>query len=433
MVQEPPLHVVLVDNYLSLMRCGISAISSTLANGLASRGHTVTVYTEKRFRCKTVYPLNESVAVRFYRFTDKNLRIQKLREEIRTLNPDVCVPLFPDSRHLTWAVTLLGSGVPFVYSERHSPETIENVFWSKKGRLAALSGADRIHLQLSSFVASVPDHLQSRVCVINNPAPSVQGQADPVGGSGRKRLLWLARFQEETKQCRVAINAFASLANKHPDWDLHIAGDGPDKKLVHACAASFPLKGRIVFHGESKDVFSHYLASQLFCISSRTEGMPNTLLEALACGLPSVGFAKCEGIPDLIVPGENGLMAEEMTAACLAKNLDILMSDAEARKRMGDNARKVQQTHSLTAFMDAWEELLYDAAACKGNTVMDEFSQEPFASMARLSSMARREWLWRDFGDPFPGSFEHGFEYCISKLYALCLKIKLLLLPLGKR
>ncbi|MDR1359370.1 MAG: glycosyltransferase [Deltaproteobacteria bacterium] len=405
-----PLHILLVDNYLSNTRGGISAISSALANGMADRGHRVTLYTTATWKRRSLYPLRGKVDLRFYRFTDKNLKIQKLREELRRLNPDVCAPLLPDGRHLVWAVTLLGSGIPLLYSEHHSPWIIEKEWWSRKGRLAVLSGADRIHLLLPSFAASVPEWLLPIVRVIPNPAPGIKEQADAAGrGSGRKRLLWLARLQEPLKQCRLALDAFALLAARFPEWDMHVVGDGPDRKMIHKHAASLGLSKRLVLHGEATDVFPHYLAAQLFCISSRAEGMPNTLLEAQACGLPAVGFAGCDGVAELIRPGENGLLAEEMSTACLAGRLSELMGDAEARTRMGENARLVSTEYSLNGFLDAWENLFHETSACKGHTVMDAFAEEPFASMARLSAVARREWLWRDFGMPMPGSFE---AYC---------------------
>jgi glycosyltransferase involved in cell wall biosynthesis len=404
------LHIVLVDNYLSHTRCGISAISSALANGMAGRGHQVTLYTKKTWRKKSLYPLHPEVRLRFYRFTDNNLKIQKLREELRALNADACCPLLPDSRHLVWAVTLLGSGIPLLYSEHHSPWIIEREWWSRKGRLAALSGADRIHLLLPSFAESVPDFLRPIVRIIPNPAPVVNGQADVTGRpDGRKRLLWLARMQEDLKQCRMAMDAFSLLAGKHGDWDFHVVGDGPDAKRVRAHAASLRLGDRLVLHGGTDAPLPHYLGAQLFCISSRVEGLPNTLLEAQASGLPAVGFAACEGVADLVRPGENGLLAEAMTAESLAQSLDMLMGDEAARRAMGERALAVRETHSMKKFLDAWEELFMETAACKGHTAMDSFREEPFASMARLSAAARREWLWRDFGMPMPGSFE---AYC---------------------
>lgn len=402
---EKKLHILLVDNYLSHTRNGISAISSALANGMAERGHHVTVYTEKTWLRKSLYPLRQDVDLRFYRFTENNLKVQKLREELRMLDPDVCCPLLPDSRHLVWAVTLLGSGIPLLYSEHHSPWHIEKEWWSRKGRLAALSGADRIHLLLPSFAESVPEFLRPLVRIIPNPAPPVTMQADVTGGE-RKCLLWMARLQEPLKQCRLAMDAFALLAEKHPDWDFHVVGDGPDGKSIRAHAASLRLGKRLTLHTSTNNPLSYYLKAQLFCISSYVEGMPTTVLEAQACGLPVVGFTACTGVSDLIRPGENGLLADEMNAKGLAQQLDVLMGDASMRRAMGERALEVRQTYSLKKILDIWEKTFAETARCKGHTVMDSFQDEPFASMSRLSSAARREWLWRDFGASVPGSFE---------------------------
>jgi glycosyltransferase involved in cell wall biosynthesis len=404
------MHILLVDNDLSKKRCGISTMSSTIANKMIGRGHRVTIYTQKTLRHNSLYILDPNVDLRFYNFSDNNLKIQKLRNELRSLDPDVCVPLFSDSRHLVWAVTLLGSGIPLLYSERHSPYTIENEWWSRKGRLAALCGADRIHLLLPSFAKSIPKFLQHIVRVVPNPAPKIKEHADSVGmRHGRKKLLWLGRLEESVKQCRLAISAFAMLSDKFPDWDMHVVGDGPDKKKVYAHAKSLNLGNQLILHGEVMDVFPFYLSAQLFCISSRTEGMPNALLEAQACGLPSVGFAYCDGVSDLITNGENGLLVEKMDAFSLSQALKQLMVDAAMRKKFGDDAQISAKKYDMDIFLDNWEKLLIETAAYKGHTVMDKFKDEPFASMARLSSVARREWIWRDFGNPIPGSIEAFF------------------------
>jgi glycosyltransferase involved in cell wall biosynthesis len=219
------------------------------------------------------------------------------------------------------------------------------------------------------------------------------------------------------------MDAFALLAGKHADWDMHVVGDGPDKKSVRAHAASLRLGDRLVLRGGADDPMPHYLGAQLFCISSRVEGMPNTLLEAQACGLPAVGFAACEGVANLIRSGENGLLADEMNAVSLSRQLDVLMGDEGTRRTLGERALAVRETHSMSKFLDAWEALFFETAACKGNTVMDAFKEEPFASMARLSAAARREWLWRDFGMPVPGSFEYWFQRCLAVLRHHCARL----------
>lgn len=439
------LHILLVNNYT--IRCGVPAAVTALANSMAERGHMVTIITQKHtsptffwlkkiinklhdlsqptgtpsslpFGCEPlakIYPLHQNIQVIPYNFTDNNLKIQKLRKKIKALGPDVCVCPLPDGSHIVWAVTLLGTGIPYVYSEHHNPDTIENKFWTRKGRLAAMSGADAIHLLLPQYLNSLPDFLRQKAVAIPNAIELPPSCADPVAETAqRKNLLWLGRLHDELKQCRLAMDAFALIGPKFPDWDLLVAGDGQDRAMIHAHAENLmtnpQLQGRIKFLGEQNDVWPVYASAQAFCFSSKTEGLPFVLLETLASGLPVAAFKDCPGVADLITHQVNGLLADEMTAQAMAGQLNQLLADSDLRVRLGKNARQGLQDFSPQTVYDKWEDLLRNVTA-KETPEMDSFNQEPFASLARLSSCARREWLWRDFGKPVPYSLEANIKY----------------------
>lgn len=429
------LRILLVNNYAG--RGGIPRAVATLANGLAARGHDVVVMSRKPVPkllrplyalghtinvlslppgkraplpigsegISSVFPLDPAVRVEGFSFSDKNLKIQALRKRIMRTAPDACVCPLADGAHLVWAVTLMGSGIPYVYSERSAPAAVEDVFWSRKGRLAAMSGADAIHLLLPEYVGSVPPFLRNRVRVIPN-AVDVPARAADTAGAERKIFLWLGRLFEEAKQCCLALEAFARVAGGFPEWDFHVAGDGPDKKTIHACAESLGLGERITFLGESENPEILLTSAQAFCFSSRFEGMSNALLEAMAAGLPCVAFSGCPGVSSIICDGETGLLAKKMTAAELAAQMAALMRSPSLRHRLGSAARTSMAAFSSGAVTDAWEKLLYDMARRKGRTVMDAFRSEPFASRARLAARARQEWALRDFGQPMPDSIE---------------------------
>lgn len=456
-----PLRVLLVNHYI--VRSGVTKFVADLANAMAKRGHEVVILSQRPVpkvlyplyklgrglhalclpagaglpfprgteSLEKMYPLDSRIKIISYSSTDKNLKLQKLRRKIKEMDPDVCVCPFSDALSLISAVTLLGSGVPYVNSEHHCPETIENIFWSRKGRLAAMSGADAIHLLLPSYLDSLPDFLRDRAVAIPNAIELPPVQANPQGSPGeRKILLWLGRLHEELKQCRMALDAFALIADKFPDWDLHVAGDGQDLDLIHAHARDLAQKHalgeRIKFLGDQKDVWPVLSGAQAFCFSSKTEGMPIALLEAQAAGLPCVAFAQCQCMGELVSDGQNGLLVKEMTAQALAGKLEILLADPDLRQKMGKAARDGLARFSPEAVYDAWEDLLLKTAAKKGNTEMDAFTKEPFASLARLSAMARREWLCRDFGDFFPDSLENFFRWYCWKRHVLWFQKKFL-------
>lgn len=444
-----PLHILLVNNYTG--RGGIPKSIAGIANAMAARGHKVSIISQRpvprllyplyRFgtfvrrlsldpgqraplplgtrRLEEMYPLRPGIRVLPYCFSDKNLKIQALRERLRRLDPDVCVCPLPDGSQLVWAATLMGTGIPYVYSERISPRAMETLFWTRKGRLAAMSGADAIHLLLPGYRNSLPEFLASRVSVIPNPVGIPERPADVVGPA-QKTLLWLSRLQDESKQCTLALDAFARLADKFPDWRMVIAGDGPDAKKIHAHAGMLGLSGRVTFAGNVDDTERLFLGAQAFCFSSRHEGMPNALLEAMAAGLPCAAFAGCDGLSDILRHNENGLLAEEMSAEALAASLETLMGSPGLRARLGKGARASLAAYSSGAVYDAWEKLLRETAACKGSTVMDAFREEPFASLARMSSRARQEWAGRDFGEPMPDALRVRLKAFVAQCAGLC-------------
>jgi len=101
----------------------------------------------------------------------------------------------------------------------------------------------------------------------------------------------------------------------------------------------------------------------LFCLPSLWEGFPNALAEALAYGLPAVGFSDCAGVRDLIVSGKNGLLAEgNGDSETLAKALEMLMVSTETRRVMSEAAIESVKTYSPEKIFSQWEQLLSSAA-----------------------------------------------------------------------
>lgn len=377
-----------------------------LAQEMRKRGHRVTVFSDNRGGRSPVYPLEDGVTVRRVSHSGKHAEIQRLRSELRSADFDACVVL---GAHLFWVVALLGTGVPCVYSERGAPEHIEEG-WSRAGRLAAMSGADAIHLFFPDYLNSLPEFLHERVTFIANPAP------DPVAEDKAKdagvppyRISSVSRIVP-VKQIPLLIEAFGLIYERFPDWRLDIWGEECDGEWhTAATIAAGPARSRTTWRGVAKNARKVLRESDIFCIPSKREGASMTVLEAIACGTPVVGFADCPGVSPVVQDGISGLLAPEMTAESLAATLAGLMADKELRVRLGRGALRRATDYAAENIFDQWEALCIQAAASKGRTRMDAFSEEPFASMARLSAAARREYLSRNFGDPWPGTLRwHG-------------------------
>lgn len=350
-----------------------------------------------------LYELHPSIKIIPCYLGDNNLKLQKQRQQIIKLAPDVCVYAFSDSTYLIASVLMLGSGIPCIYSEMDTPAAVETELWNRKGRLAAMSAADFIHLQLAAYSANLPDFLANRAAII---PPAIKGAFSPITPaepvSKKNILLWHGKLNENLSQCRLAIGAFNRARKNYCDWEMRVVGNGPDYHALRTYAASLNCAGNIKFFTDSPDMGEHYASANAFCFSSSSKDNPKNLLQAMAAGLPCSAFADYEGVRDIIISDVNGLLASQMNINCMAKTLEKLFASAELRSRLGKEARNSLNKFSENHVYDKWESLLKQAARKKGNLIMDSFYAEPFASMARLSSAARREFILRDFGQPTP-------------------------------
>lgn len=403
---RPPLHIAIVSRNMTTTLGGIERSCAKMANALVERGHKITIFCVDPCRSGPVFALAQGIELRYV--DDRkgaHADVRAVREMLRSMRPDVCFVMGGGGYHLFWAVALLGSGVPYICSERTDPECLETGGWNRAGRLACLSGADAIHQLMPEYAQSVPPFLRSRVVCIPNMAAEIAGSA--VRASvGRLTLVSVGRL-DRVKQTPLLVRAFERLAPSFPNWKLDVWG------IPAGCDETLPLirrsawKDRITFKGEASDPLGVFQQADVFCTASAHEGFPNTVVEAMSAGLPVVGFAGCPGVNSLVKDGVNGFLAKDMTVEGLAEALAVVMGDDELRAALGREGLAAAKLFSKDAILPLWEDLFYTVAQCKGRTRMDAFSEEPFASMARLSAAARREHLYRDFGGPWPGTLSY--------------------------
>lgn len=159
----------------------------------------------------------------------------------------------------------------------------------------------------------------------------------------------------EVKGQRYLIDACAQLSSEGTDWRCHLIGDGEDRQDLEAQARRLGISDRVVFHGscEREEVRSILSRADVVAAPSvptsdgRREGIPVALMEAAACGLALVA-SRLSGIPELVLDGETGLLAEPGDVEDLAEALGRMAREPEVRARLGANARKrVEEEFSL--------------------------------------------------------------------------------------
>ncbi len=155
---------------------------------------------------------------------------------------------------------------------------------------------------------------------------------------GVTRLLSVGRVVYQ-KGLDLGLRALAGL--KDMPWEWAIAGDGLMLAELQELAQQLDIAGRIRFLGwqPAGALVERYRQSDLFLFPSRHEGMPNAVLEAMACGLPVIA-SRIAGNEELVVPGETGLLVETENVEQLRQVLRQLIPNHQARKSMGDKARR---------------------------------------------------------------------------------------------
>lgn len=381
---------ILLDDHDVALVGGVERFVANLANAMTSRGHEVVLFTYAPQGARPHFPLAPGIRLAHYLFTGSQAHIPGLRRQLLACEPDVFVSPAAYNIHLLWCAALAGTGIPWVYSEHSDPHLIATDWWNAAERNAALCAADSIHLLLEGYRDSVPHVVQKRVHPIPNfvemPTRSGAKQAEqPI-------LLSLGRLVA-VKQLPLLLEAFALVQREFPHWRLEIWGEGEEGPRLQREINRLGLQERARLCGLAETPEQQYAAADLFCIPSRYEGLPYTVIEAFASGLPVVGFAGCAGLRGIVRPGETGLLAPEMTAHSLAEILRPLMEDAELRRRMGENARRTAATeYTAKRVFDAWEALLRETAARKGRTAL----QRCLAADMREPELAKHASLLRN-------------------------------------
>ena len=151
----------------------------------------------------------------------------------------------------------------------------------------------------------------------------------------------------------------AQLAPQFPDLHFLLAGDGPEEKMLREKAATLGIAERVTFSGYVADTRLVYLAADVLLMPSRYEGLPMTLLEAMAMGLPVVA-SQLDGIAEVIGDGREGFLVPSDDASLFVERMAALLQDAELSSRIAQNARaKIEASFSVERMTSAVEEI-YD-------------------------------------------------------------------------
>jgi glycosyltransferase involved in cell wall biosynthesis len=139
----------------------------------------------------------------------------------------------------------------------------------------------------------------------------------------------------------LLIRAFASIAGQFKDWRVVILGDGPDRYQLAGLARSLWVERQVTFAGYQSDPLAWLRHASLFVLSSRYEGFPNALLEAMQCGLPVIAFDCASGPSEIVRHGTDGLLVPPEDVPALAEAMSRMAGNEELRRSLAQRATEV--------------------------------------------------------------------------------------------
>lgn len=342
---------------------GAERVAATLITGWINEGRKVTLITMRGVD-KDVYqsPIGMDRIVlggprppanKFAALVMNLGDVIRLRRVLKQLRAPVIISFLtiPNIRTVLAASTL---GKRVIISERIDT-TREKQFWFWHTmrrlvyRFASVVTANS-HVALDSMSAYVPSR---KLSYVPNPVVIPKHSATP---EDSHLILNVGRLVFQKNQA-LLIEALACLGHRIQDWSAEVLGGGPEEDRLRSQIQALGLEDRIHLRGVVPDPGPYYRAAAMFVLTSRYEGTPNAMLEAMAHGLPCLVPDDLPGAIQFIEDGFCGLTFTSGDAADLAAKIVVLMGNPPLRKKLGDSARTRMQDLSLEKVLSVWEGL----------------------------------------------------------------------------
>jgi glycosyltransferase involved in cell wall biosynthesis len=213
---------------------------------------------------------------------------------------------------------------------------------------------------------------EKRVKILHNGIDT--RQFDFLGTTAGGPAVFVARLAPE-KDAASLLRATAIVIRRQPSFRLVIAGDGVCMPDLRRLSTELALDGRVQFLGMVRDVAGALAGASLFVLSSVSEGVPLTLLEAMARGLPVVA-TEVGGIPEVVEHERTGLLVKPGDPAALADAMMRILDDHALAARMGEaGRRRIEQNFDIRRMVAAYERMYASktrASNVRGTTITED-------------------------------------------------------------
>lgn len=310
--------------------------------------------------------VNSNLLIKTVRHINKLSKYKTLVDELlTTYDPDICV-------------SLLGKEVAFLHKLHTKSKKVAEIHFSKYNRkqfllsrknnlFNALLGDFRTwqlerdisrfdHLVVLTHHDLLTWNIKNISCIPNINPLNIEESNQISCLSRKKRAIAVGRLVPQ-KGFDMVIKMWSLLCKDIKDWELVIIGDGYLFDELNSQIKALNLEDQVKILPPTKQIEKEYLQSSLYLMTSRYEGLPMVLIEAMACGLPCVSF-DCEcGPRDVISDGVDGFLIQPEDLNLFSEKVKMLIHNDKMRFQFSQNAFKKSENFSKNKIMEKWQSL----------------------------------------------------------------------------
>ncbi len=342
---------------------GVARVLAIKTNYLIQNwGYDIAIGTQNNGNSNLFFDFNSNIHLfdvalpsnRFLLILEYKKQVQKW---IRSFQPDVIVVCDNGLKGFLFPL-LVATKIPLVF-EVHGSKYNEE-FSHASNWMASLS--HNCKYKLRNFGAQKFDHFvalsKESAAEWNNINPAIIANplvfnSDLSSTNESKTVIFVGRHSHEKGIDRL-LSIWKNVHQKHPDWTLEIYGKTDASETYIKAAKQMKIDSSIRFFAPVIDIQNKYANASILVMTSRCEGFPMVLLEAMSCRLPVVAFDCPIGPRSILTNNNDGFLVEDGNSEVFTSQLNILIEDESLRKKMGSQAQENIQKYKVEDIMEQW-------------------------------------------------------------------------------
>ena len=345
--------------FQSLGNGGAERVVSVLTDELSEADYRVFILTMTKE--KQVYNINENVEIvaphKNYNagILGKLQRVKIIRDEIIKHKIDVVVA-FSHYNAMFSVIASYGLPVRIIGSERNDPAQLKNRKILNSTRNILYKKLDCLVCQTDEAKAYFPNKIQEKTTIILNPISA--SIIDPYCGEKEKKIVTFCRLEPQ-KNLRMLIDAFEMLYEEYPDYELNIYGEGSERENLLNYIVSKGLVNVISIKPFCKDVHQKVMKATIFALPSNYEGLSNSMIEAMALGIPTVVTdCPCGGARMVIENNKNGIMVAVDDPKAMYEAFKKIIVSPKFAKELSNNGVKIRDKLNCKKIAKQWKKAI---------------------------------------------------------------------------